>query len=335
MKKKVTIYDIARQANVTAATVSRVINRKNNVSAQTREKVMRIVEEMDFYPSTIASALSGKRAQEVGIISTFFLGDFFLKILESLHAELKRYDVILYNAQTPASRQEVVRRIVNEGRLSGMIFLSSPILKEEEALLKKSPVPAVLLECNHPDYPSIYYDNVIGAYKAVHHLIELGHEKVAIITGKPEPKVLSPIGKERLAGYKMALSLARIPVREDYVMLSEWTREDAYLHAKRRLSMKDRPSAIFAASDYQAVGALRAAQELKLNVPRDISIMGYDNTEISEILALTTVAQRYDVMARNAAQSLLEEIRTGVRSKEQIVLQSELIIRSTTAKPAG
>lgn len=332
-KKKTTIYDIAKRAGVTAATVSRVINGKTNVTEKTREKILRIIEEMDFYPSTIASALSRKKSREVGILSSFFLGDFFLKILESLHAELKQYDVILYSAQSQAERFETLRRIVNENRISGLVIFSAHIFPEEEQLLRKSSSSIVLLECSHPDYTSIYYDNMIGAYKAVSHLIELGHRKIAIIAGKPEKKVLWPIGAERLKGYKLALKTAQITPNENHIIPTEWNRQDAYEKAKQLLVSKDRPTAIFAVSDMQAIGVMNAAKDLGIRVPEDLSVIGFDNMEISEIVGLTTMMQQYSILAKNAAHSLLTEMASGQRKKDQVMLQPELIIRSTAAKP--
>jgi DNA-binding LacI/PurR family transcriptional regulator len=194
-------------------------------------------------------------------------------------------------------------------------------------------VPVIMVEARHPAYSSVDYDHQIGAFKAVSHLVELGHRELAIIGGKPETRLYSPIGKERLKGYRMALAAAGIPVREEYIMSGEWTSTDASASARELLSQRTPPTAIFATSDVQAAGVLMAARDLGVEVPRKLSVIGYDNIPFAEFLSLTTMWQHHDQLARNAANLLLEELRTGIRTGERVVLQPELIVRSSTAAP--
>lgn len=337
-KKRVTIYDVAEMAGVTTATVSRVINGKPGISRPTREKVISVMREARYFPSPAASALRMKKTREIGILSPFFIGDFFLKIFESLHRQLKDYDLILYNAQTPSHRREVIDRIVAEEKLCALVVASTPVLLEEEMLVAGLGIPVVMVEARHSSYSFVDYDHQIGAFKAVNHLIELGHRDIAIVGGKPETRLYSPIGKERLKGYRMALSMAGIPVRERYVMSGEWTSDDARARARELLAGRQPPTAIFATSDMQAAGVLMAARELGLRVPEDLSVIGYDNIPFAEFLSLTTMWQHHDQLARNTAALLLEELRTGVRTGERVVLQPELVVRSSTrslARPAA
>jgi LacI family transcriptional regulator len=332
-KKRVTIYDIARLSGVTSATVSRVINGKHGISRETREKVIAVMRRERYFPSPAASGLRKKSTREIGILSPFFIGDFFLKIFESLHRHLKDYDLILYNAQTPAHRREVIDRIVAEEKLCSLIVASTPILLEEEILVSSLKVPVVMVEARHPSYSSVDYDHQIGAFKAVSHLVELGHRDIGIIGGKPETRLYSPIGKERLKGYRMALDVAGIPIRDDLVTSGEWTSADAAASARLLLSAPRPPTAIFATSDVQAAGILMAARELGVRVPEDLSVVGYDNIPFAEYLSLTTMWQNHDQLARNAATLLLEEIRSGVRAGERVILQPELVVRSSTGAP--
>jgi DNA-binding LacI/PurR family transcriptional regulator len=332
-KKRVTIYDIARLSGVTSATVSRVINGKHGISSATREKVIAVMRRERYFPSPAASGLRKKSTREIGILSPFFIGDFFLKIFESLHRQLKDFDLILYNAQTPAHRREVIDRIVAEEKLCALIVASTPILLEEEILVSSLKVPVVMVEARHPLYSSVDYDHQIGAFKAVSHLVELGHRDIAIVGGKPETRLYSPIGKERLKGYRMALGMAGIPVREDLVTSGEWTSADAMASARALLGGTRPPTAVFATSDVQAAGVLMAARELGARVPGDLSVVGYDNIPFAEFLSLTTMWQHHDQLARNAATLLLEELHTGVRAGERVVLQPELVVRSSTGAP--
>jgi LacI family transcriptional regulator, repressor for deo operon, udp, cdd, tsx, nupC, and nupG len=332
-KKRVTIYDIARKAGVTTATVSRVINGKHGISHATRARVIEVMRAERYFPSPAASGLRKKSTREIGILSPFFIGDFFLKIFESLHRQLKDYDLILYNAQTPAHRREVIDRIVAEEKLCGLLVASTPVLLEEEELVSSMKIPVVMVEARHPAYSWVDYDHQIGAMKAVSHLVELGHRDIAIIGGKPETRLYHPIGKERLKGYRMALAMAGIPEREELVMSGEWTSADARQSARKLLSAARPPTAIFAASDVQAAGVLMAARELGVRVPEDLSLVGYDNMPFAEYLSLTTMWQHHEVLARNAANLLMEELRTGQRTGERVMLQPELIQRSSTAAP--
>jgi DNA-binding LacI/PurR family transcriptional regulator len=332
-KKRVTIYDVAAMAGVTTATVSRVINGKPGISAATRARVVEIMKKARYFPSPAASGLRSKSTREIGILSPFFIGDFFLKIFESLHRQLKDFDLILYNAQTPAHRREVIDRIVAEEKLCALLVASTPILLEEEMLVAGLAIPVVMVEARHPTYSSVDYDHQIGAFKAVSHLVDLGHRDIAIIGGKPETRLYSPIGKERLKGYRMALSMAGITPREEYVMSGEWSSANAHESARRLLRGKKPPSAIFATSDMQAAGVLMAARDLGVRVPEDLSVVGYDNIPFAEFLSLTTMWQHHDQLARNAATLLLEEMRTGTRTGERVVLQPELVVRSSTRQP--
>ena len=332
-RKRVTIYDVAEMAGVTTATVSRVINGRPGISAATRARVVEIMKKTRYFPSPAASGLRRKSTREIGILSPFFIGDFFLKIFESLHRQLKDYDLILYNAQTPAHRREVIDRIVAEEKLCALLVASTPILLEEEMLVAGLGIPVVMVEARHPTYSSVDYDHQIGAFKAVSHLVDLGHRDIAIIGGKPETRLYSPIGKERLKGYRMALSMAGITPREEYVMSGEWSSADAHESARRLLRAKKPPSAIFATSDMQAAGVMMAARDLGVRVPEDLSVVGYDNIPFAEFLSLTTMWQHHDQLARNAATLLLEEMRTGTRTGERVVLQPELVVRSSTRQP--
>ncbi len=337
-KKRPTIYDIARMAGVTTATVSRVINSKPGISRATRDRVTAVMRKARYFPSPAASALRKKQTREIGILSPFFIGDFFLKLFECLHRQLKDFDLILYNAQTPAHRREVIRRIVAEEKLCALIVASTPILLEEEMAVSSLRIPVVMVEGSHPTYSSVDYDHQIGAFKAVSYLIELGHRAIAIVGGRPETRLYSPIGKERLKGYRMALSTAGLAEREDLIMHgggahSEWTAADAGACARKLLALKNPPSAIFATSDTQAAGVLVAAHDMGVRVPEDLSVMGYDNLPLAELLGLSTMWQHQDQLARNVGHILLEELRTGTRTGERVILQPELIVRGSTRAP--
>lgn len=331
--KKVTIYDVAKKANVTIATVSRVINGKNNVALETKERVMQAIEELNYYPSPFASGLPKRRSQEIGLLVPFFFGEFFLKLLGGITKRLIDYELILYDAATPERKKNIIAKIVGENKLDGLFIVSLPILTDEEIQLKKAKFPLVLIDNQHSKYSSVLFDNNFGAYKAVEYLVEQGHRKIGIITGAAEDPFHLTVARERLKGYKMALTMSGINIEDRYIAINDWSREGAYKLAKKMLSMKNPPTAIFAISDLQAIGVMEAARELNIFVPDQLSIIGYDNMDFSDYVGLTTMSQPLNVAAQLGLDLLLEEMETGICKREKIVLQPTLVIRNSVAPP--
>ena len=333
-KKRVTIYDIARLAGVTTATVSRVINGKHGISKETRESVIAVMKRERYFPSPAASGLRKKSTREIGILSPFFIGDFFLKIFESLHRQLKDFDLILYNAQTPANRREVIDRIIAEEKLCALIVASTPILLEEEMLVSghEDPhhhgggAPSLLqLRRLRPPDRRVQGGEPPRRARASRHRHHRGKAGDAPVLphrqGEAEGVPHGPgNGGARGAGG-----------------LRDGRGVDQRGRAGQRarlLGGEAPPTAIFATSDVQAAGVLMAARDLGVRVPQELSVVGYDNIPFAEFLSLTTMWQHHDQLARNAATLLLEELRSGHRAGERVILQPELVVRSSTAAPA-
>lgn len=333
-KKKITIYDVADEAKVTIATVSRVINGKDNVASDTKRKVMKAIEKLNYYPSPIASGLSKSKSQEIGILVPFFFGEFFINLLSGVMHSLTEYDPVLYNAATPEKKKKLTAKIVGEGKIDGLIIVSLPVLLEDEILLQNAKFPIVLIDNKNPAYQSVCFDNVFGAYHAVEHLIENGHKRIGMITGAAEDPFHFTTAKDRLKGYRMALSMAEIPVNEKYIEINDWTKEGAKLLARRMLTANEPPTAIFAVSDLQAIGVIEAAHELGLSVPDDLSVVGYDNMAFSEYQGLTTVSQPLAVASQIASDKLYRLMSGEILAPETIVLQPAIIERKTV-KPIG
>lgn len=332
-RKKVTIYDVAQRANVTIATVSRVINGKENVAQATKSKVMQAIEELNYYPSPIASGLSRAKSQEIGILVPYFFGEFFLKLLEGITRELEEHDLILYDASTPEMKKKLIARIVGENKLDGLFIVSLPILMDEEIQLKNAKFPVVILDNCHPTYNCVRFDNVFGAYHAIEFLVENGHKDIAIITGAAEDPFHLTVASDRLKGYKMGLSMANIPINEDYILINDWSRQGAHKLAKKILSTKKRPTAIFTISDLQAVGVIDAAAELGLSIPEDLSLIGYDNMEFSDYLQITTISQPLNIAAQIGSDILHRAMLNPLSQREEVVLQPSLVNRKTVDKP--
>jgi len=204
-------------------------------------------------------------------------------------------------------------------------------LDETVGNFKRAAIPTVLIDCNNPQLSHVITDDIAGGYKATQHLIELGHHKIAYINDlmQENPFNFQPI-INRYQGYQNALAKAGIDFRPEYYREGKLSRHVARQQAHELLSLPDPPTAIFAYSDTQAFGALRAAEDLGLDVPRDVSIIGYDDIEISEHLQLTTVHQKLFESGVHGAKLLLEEIKVGQTMCQEFILPTKLIVRKTT-----
>jgi DNA-binding LacI/PurR family transcriptional regulator len=329
--KKVTIYDVAKKAGVTATTVSRVINGKTNVALETREKVLKAIEELNYYPSPLASGLHSHQSNQIGILVPFFFGEFFYKVLSHISQFIPfPYEIVLYDAATPEIKTKTLQKIFGEKKLNGLIIISLPLLKEEAFAAIQSGLPLVLLDNSHPSFPSVYFDNVMGFFNAVQHLTRGGHTRIALINGALEDPFHLTVARNRFEGYKLALEMAKIPFDPDLVFVNDWSRPGARFITHKILKMKNRPTAIVASSDLQAIGVLEACREAGVAVPEEISVVGYDDMDFADFFGLTTVQQSFQTIAKIALDMLLQAMQNPSQKPEQVALLPTLVIRKTT-----
>ncbi len=333
--KKVTIYDVAKLAGVTAATVSRVINGKTNVAHETKEKVLKAIEELNYYPSPLASGLHSHQSNQIGILVPFFFGEFFYKVLSHISQVIPfPYELVLYDAATPEIKTHTLQKIFGEKKLNGLIVISLPLLKEEAFLATQSDLPLVLLDNMHPSFPSVYFDNVMGMFHATQHLTKLGHKRIALINGAHEDPFHLEVAKHRHEGYRLALDMARIPFDSDLVFVNDWSRAGARFLTHKILKMKNRPTAIMATSDLQAIGVLEACKEAGVAVPEEMSVMGYDDMDFADFFGLTTVQQSFQTIAKIALDMLMERMNHPGAKPEKVALMPTVVVRKTTQEPA-
>lgn len=330
-----TIRDVARKAGVGVGTVSRVLNRSTAVSPATRTKVQTAIAELDYTPSSIARRLSLGRTMTIGVIAPFFMRPSYVERLRGVDTVLaeSEYDFIIYNVETVARRDACFRDILRQERVDGLLIITLPPTDEEVDRLKQANIPTVLVDGAHPQISHVMIDDVAGGYQATRHLIDLGHRKIGYISDllQESPFGFRPVA-DRYLGYRNALADASIEFRPEYHRQGELSRREASRLAHELLTLPDPPTAIFAYSDTQAFGVLRAAQDLDLKVPGQLSVIGYDNIEISEFLHLTTIRQHLLESGRRGAQLLLAEI-AAPGPPQEVFLPTDLVLRSTTAPP--
>lgn len=325
------IEDVARMAAVSAATVSRVINKLPSVKEKNRIKVLEIIKQLNFQPSVFAQRLATGRSNTVALVIPRYEGMFYsFYVLELIRGigtlcEALKLDLLLSLADS--------RTILNLRGTSGVIFADIIGNHKQFQDTFKTNVPLVVINnyVEDLDVNCIAIDNLGGAKEAVQYLISLGHKKIGHITGD----VITQAAAQRLEGYKQALKKNNIALREDYIFKTDYSRGQARQAAEKLLTIQNPPTAVFVASDSMALEVMAVARETGRDIPRDLSIVGFDDNPsgLYGPIALTTVRQPLVRMAQMSVEALNLLINQKKKEKaKKIVLPTELVIRES-AKP--
>lgn len=328
----VTIYDVAERAGVGIGTVSRVLNNSPQVSETTRQKVLAAIAELNYHPSPIAQRLSLRRTFTIGVITPFFTRPAFVARLRGVEAALaeSEYDLVLYNVETTDKRDACFRQLPISQRFDGLLLIALPPTDEDVDCFRQADMPVVLIDAYHPALSHVVIDDVKGGYMATKHLIELGHTRIAYISDPLESPFRFTSSLHRYQGYRQALEEAGIPFRPEYHRWAEHGEKQAHDMTNQLLDLDERPTAIFAASDTQAIGALEAIRERGLRVPQDVALVGYDDIEVSRYLGLTTVRQPFFESGVKGVEVLLQSIEHPPAEPLRVELPIELVCRRST-----
>jgi LacI family transcriptional regulator len=332
----VTIYDVAKKAGVSIATVSRVLNNSNFVSEKTRERVKRAMEELNYTPNAIASALTKKSTLTLGLLIPDISNPFFAQLARGVEDASVDFgfNTIICNTDYRFEKETEYIRLLRQKRIDGFIISTAYFNDENVINLVKSNIPLVLLgrDIEQEDVlvDVVVSDNVKGGYIATKHLIELGHEKIACLLGPPQVKV----NVDREKGYLKAVEEANLKVNSELIAFGEFKVEFGFSKAIEMLSKEDRPTAFFAANDLTAIGVIKAARYMGFEVPEDISVIGYDNTILAEMIdpPLTTVNQQMRKMGYVATELLIKKIKGERHAAEKVVMDVNLVLRKSTSK---
>jgi DNA-binding LacI/PurR family transcriptional regulator len=339
IKKTVTVRDVARRAGVSPGTVSRAMNNSPLVNAETRERIMQAVRELDYIPNLLAQRLSTGRTLAIAVIVPFFTTPSVTERLNGVVSTLakSKYDLVIHNIEEPEQRADCFRTIPRQDRVDGVLVISISPTDEEVPLLAEAGVPIVLIDARHSALSMLHQvtvDDIAGGKAVAEYLIELGHTRIGF-TGDPVDNPFNfTSSRDRAFGYRRALEAAGIPYRTEYYEENPHGRREARESAKKILTLPERPTALFASSDVQAVGVLEAARELGLCIPQDLSVVGYDDVEIAEILGLTTMRQMLFESGQRGVELLLETLENPETKPVYEVLPTELVIRDTTGPPS-
>jgi len=329
---KVTIYDVAREAGVSIATVSNLINNKGHVSEKTKKHVLEVMERLNYQPNFLASALTGKQTYTLGLVVPDISNPYYgqlARAIESRAIELG-YSVILCSTYHEEERIRKYISLLQQKKVDGIMIGTGEGDNIFEQL-NKLEIPIALVGRDIPaiSVTSVLVDDFVGGYLATKHLVELGHKKIGIIT--ENFKVINT--NERLRGYKFALEEAGIPFCDQLLKTCDFTVESGKIKTVELLQNSAiRPSAIFACNDLLAIGVIQAAKEMNLRVPEDLSVVGFDNIMFASYTdpPLTTVAQPIDQIGMKAMDLIVDEINKKEKIKQRITIRPELVIRQST-----
>lgn len=329
----ITIKDIAKRANVSTATVSRVINNKSEgISPQTREQILAIIKEMNYQPNALARGLITRKTSTIGLILPDITNPFFPELVRGVEDSANKagYSVFLCNSDDNVKKEKKYIQLMKEKKVDGIIFSSSATYSEEHYDdLIRSDIPVVLIDrgTENTSYSGVFLKNFEGAYLATKHLTDLNHKRIGCIAG-PEAIWNSSV---RLEGYKQAIRDAGIPVDENLIAIGDYRMEGGFATAKRLLE-EQRVSAIFACNDLMACGVYEAAQLLDLRIPVDLSVVGFDDIMLIKTLTpkLTTIRQSTYMMGKEAAKLLIQQVTKKGTKPKSVYVEPELIIREST-----
>lgn len=328
----VTIHEVAREAGVGIGTVSRVVNNSPRVKPTTRSRVLAAIDKLQYKPDPIARSMISKRTNSLGVIVPFFTRPFFMEVLrgiEMVSARLGR-ELILYNVETDTQRDRYFAELPMRRKVDGLLIVSLTPDDMVVGRFKDARLPVVFIDAYSPLFTSLVVNNIEGAYEAVKFLIGKGHRRIGFINGEIEGNFKFNQANDRLIGLHRAFGEDGLLFEPEMVLTSEWNRIGGKQAALQLLSLRQRPTAIFAASDMQAIGVLEAARELNIAVPDQLSVIGFDGIEVSELLELSTVRQPVQEMGESGATLLVELIDNPGRTPELIRFDTQLLERRTT-----
>ena len=327
-----TIRDVARHAGVSHQTVSRVINRRDEVLPKTRAVVEAAIEELGYRPSAIARSMARGQTHTLAIISPNLTDYTFASIVEGAEVEARQhnYFVLSSSASDPQAFRELVFELVGHRRVDGLIVINPYADDRFHYVPKDFPVVFVGARSHDEAVCSISLDDEKVAFEATQHLISLGHKRVALVTGSME----EDCSQDRLEGYRRALKEAEIVFDDTLVFEGDWSASSGRDALADFVKKDNPPTAVFAQNDRMAMGVLRAARDANLNVPDQLSVIGVDDMPLSSYFdpPLTTMRQDMPLIGKEAIRKLMDIIQNNTVEQTVLKLPAQLVVRQSTVK---
>ncbi|AWX13921.1 transcriptional repressor PurR [Mergibacter septicus] len=327
-----TMKDIARLAKVSTSTVSHVINNSRFVSEEIREKVLKIVAELNYTPSALARSLKVRETRTLGMLVTASNNPFFAEVIRSVERYCNQHNYNLLLSYTDGDSQRLHKNLQTliQKQIDGLLLMCTESdWQLSHNLPALEPIPKVVMDWWPLDINAdkVFDNSELGGYLATKTLLEQGHRQIAIITGS----LTKSLARQRLTGYQKALDEAKITLNPDWIIQSQFDFNGGLAGMQQLLTLKNRPTAVFASSDTIAVGAYQALWQAGLSAGKDLSIIGYDNIDIAQYLSppLATIHQSKNRLAKFAVQQLIKRIKNPNTPTENIILTPEVYLRDS------
>jgi LacI family repressor for deo operon, udp, cdd, tsx, nupC, and nupG len=328
------IKEVAEEAGVSTATVSRALRGLHHVNQQTREKIIAAAEKLNYPLVSERQNVVGGRTNAVGVVAPYISRWYFSQVISGAEQALREagLDLLLYNFSQMKGRERLFQHQLLKGRVDALIVISLPPTEEEFDSILSLGVPIALVGMEHANCASIKIDDVAAAKTATQHLVNQGHKKIGLMSGRPDDPFNFSVPQDRRKGFMQALAesgLEWLPSREVH---GDFTMHTASRAMDDLLARPNRPTAIFCESDEMAMGAMQALRRHGLKAPDDISIIGFDGHEMAEFSELTTVEQPVTLMGEMAAWSIMERLRKPAIVPPSLVLPTTLVVRNSTRR---
>ena len=327
-----TIYDVAKKAGLSISTVSRVLNNSRLANDATRRRVMHAVRQLGFVPKAEASIRARKHGGSIGVVLPFFTSPSYVQRMRGVAAGLSgcEFELAVYSVRDRSQLNGYLDVLPLWRRLDGLILMSMPLDAKRTAHLQTHGMEVVCMEFGNTHFCSIEVDNLEGGKMAARHLIERGRRRFAFIGEVGIPDHIIHLSDLRLQGYVQGLREAGFDLPDAYISRRPYSREGVVEQASEILDRKPSPDAVFAYSDLHAADILKVARRRGLRVPEDLSIIGFDGTDLADFLEMTTIDQQLDESGRLAAELLMSRIREHGRPSQNIRLQLKVAVRGST-----
>ncbi|MBK8616715.1 MAG: LacI family DNA-binding transcriptional regulator [Anaerolineales bacterium] len=332
-KKSPTIYDVAQLSGVSISTISRVLNAPDKVNSETQKRVMDAIDQLGFIPRAEARARAMQNTGRIGVLTPFFTAPSFVQRLRGVASALSKenYELLIYPVESLDQLQGYISSIPLMRNIDGLIIMSLSIGDQDAQRLSINGMETVLIEYSHPQLNSITIDDQHGGKLAAEHLINKGHKSFGFLGDiePPERLAIHPV-QSRLTGFTQTLQEAGLSLSKTYIRSAPYTQKESRQAALELLSLPKPPTAIFAASDTQALSIMKVARQLNIKVPDDLAVVGFDDIDVAEHVDLTTIRQHLDESGKLATEILLARVEDPSRPPQHINLPLNLIERQTT-----
>ena len=334
VSRQSTIYDVARLAGVSSATVSRFLNEPDRVAQEKRDRIQSAITELNFVPKADAVAKARSAYRKIGVVAPFFTQPSFMERLRGIAAVLsaEHYELVVYSIDTMEDLVNYVQMLVNTQRLDGLILLCVQLPADVLDLLRGASFPVCFVENEYEDFDCVVVHNLQGGQKAAQFLCEKGCKKPGFIGEKSMLEYAVNATEERLRGFKFYCANNGIVIPENHIWLGEFSEGSLDEGITKFLEQEDLPDGIFCSSDVIAARLIRIALTKGISVPKQIRVIGFDNIDIAEYIGLTSVNQNLEDSGRMAARLILMRIKDRERGSVVMKVPLSVIERETTGR---